>query len=270
MPEGAEHTAAEMMCVAAARQVLEDEAVLVGMGPPLLAMALAKTLRRPGMWYVTEAGAFDWDPAVSGDAAPYQIADPRLAEGSSMVSDMGEALGGAVMGRWLDCAVLQAAQVDRFGNLNTMIIGPYRSPKRRLPGTGGNSDSGASARRVISTLPLERRRFAERVDFITTAGYISGPGARREAGIPPQGPNLCVTTGAVFAFDTPDGGETGSCEMTLWRTFPGVSVEDVRAVIPWKLRVSGDLGEEPPPTDEELAELRRLDHTREHLAPGRY
>ncbi len=123
---------------------------------------------------------------------------------------------------------------------------------------------------MVSTVPLEARRFAERVDFRTTAGYITGPGARREAGLAAQGPNACVTTKCVFRFDTPDGGESGSCEMVLDGLFEGVTVEDVLEIVPWDLKVADEDLRIPPPTEAELAAIEALDADHEHRRPGRY
>ena len=259
----------DMLCIAAAREVHNDDAVLVGMGPPLLVCALAKQIHAPGMTYVTESGPIDWvlDPEHQ---APIQIAEAKLAEGAAMLGDMIDALGVIVMGGRATAAVLQSAQIDRLGNMNTMVIGDYTKFKRRLPGTGGHADSGASAGRVISTVPFESRRFRERVDFRTTAGYIDGPGGRVNAGLNLQGPNVCVTTACIFTFDTPDGGETGSCEMTLDGLFPGVSVEDITSQIPWDLRVSDNVHAIPHPTTEELEMLNLLDRNFVHRVPGRY
>ncbi len=258
-----------MMIIATAREVRDGESTIVGMGPPLLSAALAKVHHAPNMWYCTESGPLDWAPTGKDIPAPIGIADASLVEGASMSGSMEDALGAFVNGGWAQSAILQAAQVDRFGNLNTMLAGTYENPTRRLPGTGGSADIGASAQRVISTLPLEPRRFRERVDFRTTPGYIDGPGGRAEAGLGPQGPNRCATTMCVFGFDTPDGGLTGSCEMVLEQLFPGVSLEEVQAIVPWELKISPDLSTATPPTDEELALVRHLDNGN-HLTPGRY
>jgi glutaconate CoA-transferase subunit B len=264
-----EHDPIDMLCIAAAREVRNDDAVLVGMGPPLLVCALSKQIHAPRMTYVTESGPIDWvlDPKHQ---APIQIAEPKLAEGAAMLGDMIDALGVIVMGGRATTAVLQSAQIDRLGNMNTMVIGDYTRFERRLPGTGGHADSGASAGRVISTVPFESRRFKERVDFRTTAGYIDGPGGRVKAGLRPQGPNLCVTTACIFSFDTPDGGETGSCEMILDGLFPGKSVEDITSQIPWDLRISDNVRNITPPTSEELEMLNLLDRDYVHRVPGRY
>ncbi|NQW18049.1 MAG: CoA-transferase subunit beta [Chloroflexi bacterium] len=259
----------DMMCIAAARELRNDDAVLVGMGPPLLACAVSKHIHAPGMTYVTESGPIDWvlEPEHQ---APIQIAEAKLAEGASMLGDMIDALGVIVMGGRATAAVLQSAQIDRFGNMNTMVIGDYTRPQRRLPGTGGHADSGASAARVISTVPMERRRFKERVDFRTTAGYIEGPGGRTNAGLQPQGPNVCITTACIMTFDTTDGGESGTCEMMLVGLFPGVSIIDVTSQVQWDLRVSDNVHEIAPPTAEELEMLRLLDQNFVHRTPGRY
>lgn len=259
----------DMLCIAAAREVAENETVLVGMGPPLLIGTVAKTIHRPEMVFVTESGPMDWTPS-EGVPAPYQIADTAMTEGSAMVTDMLDALGLFLMGGNASSAIFQAAQIDRFGNLNTILVGSYSNWSRRFPGTGGNIDGGASARRMISTLPLESRRFRERVDFRTTAGYLEGPGAREEAGLRPQGPNVCVTTMCVFRFDTSDAGRTGSCEMYLDGLFDGVSVEDVKAIVPWDLQIASNLVSVPPPTATELEAINVLDAERVFRVPGRY
>lgn len=260
----------DMMCIAAAREIEDGDAVLVGMGPPLLVCSIAKLVTAPRMAFVTESGPMDWEPPADGRRAPSQIADPILTEGSAMVGDMVDVLGAFVMGGNADAAVLQGAQIDRFGNLNTLLIGSYAAPRRRFPGAGGNVDTGASAKRVITTMPLEPRRFVARVDFRTTAAYIDGPGARKRAGLRPQGPNACVTTKCVFRFDTPDGGETGTCEMVLDGLFEGITVEDVLEIVPWELKVAGEIEQIPPPTEAELAAINSLDADREHRVPGRY
>lgn len=119
-------------------------------------------------------------------------------------------------------------------------------------------------------MPQERRRFVPRVDFNTSPGYISGAGARRKAGLEPQGPNTVVSTFGVFGFDTPDGGESGSCEMVLEAVFPNIDPEVVKIETGWELRVADDVRQIEPPTEEELTVLRRLDPHFFYLTPGRY
>ena len=137
-------------------------------------------------------------------------------------------------------------------------------------GSGGNTDAACLAPRVISILSLEPRRFVEQVSFVASPGYLRGPGERAAAGLGPQGPNLVVSTMGVFAFDTPDGGLTGSCEMVLVKTFRGFDAEVVQALIPWPLRLSATLVECEPPTELELTLVRYLDPGPIYLRAGRY
>ncbi len=166
--------------------------------------------------------------------------------------------------------MLQAAQVDRFGNLNTLVLGDYTAPERRLGGTGGNTEIACLAKRMITIMPQERRRFVERVDFNTSPGYIEGPGARRRHGLDAQGPNRVVSTFGVYRFDTADGGESGSCEMVLEAVFPGMDPDVVKMETGWDLKVAESVREAEPPADDELALLRRLDPYSYYLVPGRY
>ncbi|MEO8540486.1 MAG: CoA-transferase [bacterium] len=266
-----EYSLAEMMVVQAARELAGSGRAFVGMGLPMLATALTKFHHDPSVVYSTEVGVGDWDPfAGDVDRAPSGVADPILNRGAGYVGDMIDALGGWLMGGRLDVAVLTAAEVDRFGNLNTLLIGDPAQPSTRLPGTGGNTDAACLAPRVIVLMSLEPRRFVERVSFITSPGYITGPGARREAGLDLQGPNMVVSTMGVFTFDTSDGGETGSCEMELAKVFPGFSADVIESLIPWPLRVRADVGECAAPTEAELTLLRSLDPGPVYLREGRY
>jgi len=264
-----EYTLAELMCVTAARAFPAKGVVMAGMGLPMLTATLAKMMHAPGIVICTEVGAFDWQPAPDVSRAPVGIHDINLNDGSAMVSDMVDALGTLLMGGNVDLGVLSAAQVDRFGNLNTLVLGDYRDPERRLGGTGGNTEIACLAKRILTIMPQERRRFVERVDFNTSPGYIDGPGARGRAGLPPQGPNTVVSTFGVFGFDTSDGSE-GSCEMVLEAVFPNMDPDIVRLETGWALRVADDVAEIEPPAAEELALLRRLDPYHFYLTPGRY
>jgi glutaconate CoA-transferase, subunit B len=265
-----EYTLAEMMCIATARAMPKKGVVMLGMGLPVLAGTLAKMLHAPDLHICTEVGAFDWEPRVDIPRASIGIHDLLLNDGSAMVSDMVDALGSLLMGGNVDIGVLSGAQIDRFGNLNTLVMGDYLAPERRLGGTGGNTEIACLAKRVITIMPQERRRFVPRVDFNTSPGYISGRGAREAAGLEPQGPNGVVSTFGVFGFDTTDGGRSGSCEMVLEAVFPNMEPEIVQIETGWELRISNDVRQIEPPTDEELALLRRLDPHHFYLTPGRY
>ncbi|MBK6662722.1 MAG: hypothetical protein IPG47_08175 [Thermoflexaceae bacterium] len=205
--------------------------------------------------------------AVAGAGRhPRHQPEPRVGDGERHGRRPRHAPHGRQRGPW---RALGGAQVDRFGNLNTLVMGDYREPERRLGGTGGNTEIACMARRVLTVMPQERRRFVERVNFNTSPGYIDGPGARARAGLGPQGPNAVVSTFGVFAFDTPDGA-TGSCEMVLERVFPNMDPDIVRLETGWDLRVAPNITEVPPPTGEELTLLRRLDPHHFYLTPGRY
>jgi glutaconate CoA-transferase subunit B len=182
---------------------------------------------------------------------------------------MVDALGSMAMGGRVDLAVLSAAEVDRFGNLNALLIGDPAAPDVRFPGTGGNTDAACTVRRTLVVMSLEPRRFVEKVSFLTSPGYIDGPGARRAAGLGPQGPNMVVSTLGVFDFDTADGAG-GSCEMRLLKLYPGVEQSTIEAMIPWPLVVANSVEVCSPPSPDELALLRNLDPRKQYLRGGRY
>lgn len=261
----------EMMVIQAAREIAGAGKAFVGMGLPMLATAITKLHHDPSLYYNTEVGVADWDPfPLEVDRAPSGVADPILDRGAGFVGDMVDALGGWLMGGKLDVAVLTGAEIDRFGNINTLLMGDPANPVTRLPGTGGNTDAACLAPRVIVLMSQEPRRFVERVSFITSPGYIDGPGARRRAGLDPQGPNVVVSTMGVFGFDTPDGGTTGTCEMVLTKTLPGFTADVIKGMVPWPLRVSGRCSACEPPTERELELVRSLDPGPIYLRDGRY
>lgn len=265
-----EYTLAEMMCVAAAREFPKTGVVMLGMGLPVLTGTLARLLHSPDVVICTEVGAFDWQPRNDVTRASVGIHDLILNDGAVMVTDMVDALGTLLMGGNVDLGVLGAAQIDRFGNLNTLLLGSYQATERRLGGTGGNTEIACLARRLLTIMPQERRRFVERVDFNTSPGYVSGPGARQRAGLDPQGPNRVVSTFGIFGFDTHDGGESGSCEMVLEAVFPNMDPDVVRIETGWDLRLAAHVATVEPPAAEELTLLRRLDPYHFYLTPGRY
>lgn len=267
---GGEYTLAELMCVVAAREFPKQGVVMLGMGLPVLAGTLAKMLHAPDIAFCTEVGAFDWQPRPDVERASIGIHDLILNDGAVMVSDMVDALGTLLMGGNVDFGVLGAAQVDRFGNLNTLLMGSYQAPERRLGGTGGNTEIACLSKQVLTIMPQEWRRFVQRVDFNTSPGYVDGPGGRERAGLDPQGPNRVVSTFGVFGFDTDDGGESGSCEMVLEAVFPNMDPEIVKLETGWDLKVAERVTEIEPPTAEELTLLRRLDPYHFYLTPGRY
>lgn len=266
----AKYSLPEMMCIQAAREIAGAGVTFVGQGLPLLATTMTKLHYDPSIIYTTEIGIIDWEPVPSEvDRAPVSIAEPVLTRGASFIGDMVEALGGLLMGGHVDTTVLSAGQVDKYGNLNALLIGDPASPTLRFPGTAGNTDLACLAKRLITIMSLEPRRFVEHVSFLTSPAYISGPGARRAAGLADQGPNLVISTMGVFDFDTPDGGQTGSCELQLKKLYPNTKTADIEAILPWRLKVADDVEECVPPSEDELDLVRRLD-AGAFLIPGRY
>jgi glutaconate CoA-transferase subunit B len=266
-----EYTLQEMMVVQTAREIAGARHAFIGMGLPMLATAVSKAIHDPNIAYSTEVGVADWSPREDDwNRAPLGIADPILNRDAAIIGDMVDSLGGWLMGGRYDLAVLTAAEIDRFGNLNTLLIGDPKRPDVRLPGTGGNTDAACLAPRTVVIMSLEPRRYVERVSFLASPGYLDGPGGRARAGLQAQGPNVVISTMGVFTFDTPDGGASGSCEMQLSKTFDGIPAEAVSAIIPWELRIVPDAVVCEPPSARELELVRSLDPGPTYLRPGRY
>lgn len=236
----------EMMIVAAARALAGIRTVFVGVGLPNIACNLAQRTVAPDLELVYESGVYGARPA----RLPLSIGDPALVTGALSVCSMADLFGLYLQGGRIDVAFLGGAQIDRYGNLNTTVIGDYAHPKVRLPGSGGACEIAIHARQVFIIMRLSRRSFVERLDFLTSPGHLGGAGEREHLGMPGRGPQVVVTDKSVFRFD-PDSGE-----MVLVSLHPGVRLEDVRAEMGWDPRVSPDLTETEPPTPEELRLLR--------------
>jgi glutaconate CoA-transferase subunit B len=170
-----------------------------------------------------------------------------------MIGGLVEIMGLFLQAGHGDVGFLSGSQVDKYGNINTTVIGDYENPKSRLPGSGGANPIGSLARRILIIALHNSRRLAEKVDFITTPGYIDGPGARERWGLPPNtGPEVLITNKAVLRFDRDAG------EAYLESYHPGSSVDDAVENTPWDLNVSDDVGETEPPTAEELRVIREV------------
>lgn len=243
------HTAEEMMTVTAARALAGRTSCFVGIGLPSTAANLARRLHAPGLVLIYESGAIGAKPS----RLPLSIGDGELAETADAVVTVPEVFNYWLQPGRIDVGFLSAAQLDRFGNLNTTSIGSdYRNPKVRLPGAGGAPEIAASCREVFLMLRHSRRAFVERIDFVTSVGHGEGPGHRERLGLRGRGPVLLVTDIGVLAPDP------ATCELTLTKIHPGRTVDEARAATGWELAVSGTLAETEPPTDEELDVLRRL------------
>jgi glutaconate CoA-transferase subunit B len=238
----------ELMVAAAAREISDGEWVFVGMRLPLLAFAVAKATHAPRAVGFYESG-------VIREGAPQEslltMGDPAHVRGATFCGAMLDVMGLLQQGR-VQVGFLGAAEVDRFGNLNT-VWGQADGRSVRLPGSGGACDIACLARRTVVMLEHDRRRFVERVAHLTSPGYGAGNGWRRAQGLPAgSGPSAVITTLGVLRF-TADG------EAFLASVHPGVSVEDVLRNTGWTLRVADKLTETPAPTPQELAVMRKMD-----------
>jgi glutaconate CoA-transferase subunit B len=222
-----------MMAVEAARRLSDGDVCFVGIGLPSLAANLARTTHAPGCVLIYESGTIGSKPAE----LPLSIGDGELAETADAVVSVPEMFAYWLQGGHIDVGFLSAAQIDRWGNLNSTVIGDYASPKVRLPGGGGAPEISTSAQKVFVMLRQTPRAFVERLDFLTSSGD-------RVA--------LVVTDLGILEPD-PE-----SRELTLTFTHPGVEVDQVREATGWELRVADDLGETAPPAEEELTRLRAL------------
>ncbi len=243
------YTADEMMTVAAARALRDGAVCFVGIGLPSSAANLARRTHAPGLVLIYESGTVGAKP----DTLPLSIGDGILAETADAVVSVPEVFNYWLQPGRIDVGFLSAAQLDRFANINTTIVGgDYRNPVVRLPGAGGAPEIAASCKEVIVVLRHSRRAFVDRVDFVTSVGFGDGPGCRERLGLRGAGPTMVITDLGVLE-PGPRGGE-----LTLTHLHPGNTVEQARAATGWDLAVAGELRQTPPPGPAELATLRAL------------
>jgi glutaconate CoA-transferase subunit B len=242
-----------MMAVEAARRIADGTVCFVGIGLPSTAANLARLTHAPRTVLVYESGTIGSKPRT----LPLSIGDGELAETADAVVPVPEIFAYWLQGGRIDVGFLGAAQIDRLGNLNSTVIGDYERPKVRLPGGGGAPEIAAMAKEVIVMLRQSRRSFVDRLDFRSSVGFGDAPGDRKRLGMPGRGPTVVITDLGVLRPD-PE-----SRELVLTQIHPGVSVEQAREQTGWPLRVSEDIEETEPPTDDELRELRELKATLE-------
>lgn len=244
-----EYTSDEMMSVAAARALGDGMSCFVGIGLPSTAANLARRGHAPTLTLIYESGCLGAKPT----RLPLSIGDGELADTADAVVSVPEVFNYWLQPGRIDVGFLGAAQLDKFGNINTTVIGPdYGNPKVRLPGAGGAPEIAASCREVFVVLRQSTRTFVEKVDFVTSFGHGTGKGDRERLGLPGAGPTLVVTDLGLLRPDP----ETA--ELTLTELHPGVEVDQVVEATGWKLKVSGDLATTPAPTEAELRILRDL------------
>ena len=251
----ANYSSSEMMIVAAARLLRDGDVVFVGIGQPNLACNLARRTHAPNLNMIYEAGVIGAQPS----RLPLSIGDPCLVSGAASICSMYEIFAFYLQNGKIDVGFLGGAQIDRFGNINATVIGPYHKPKVRLPGSGGAAEIAAWANRIYCLTPHQVRRFPEKCDFVTSAGFLSGRKEREAKGLRGGGPHEVVTDLGIL---TPD--ESG--ELTLTALHPGATVEQAIKNTGWPLKVASDLKTTEPPTGEELRLLREeLDPTGMYL-----
>jgi glutaconate CoA-transferase, subunit B len=251
---GPEYSPSEMMVVAAARVLTDGQVCFVGIGAPSTAANLARSTHAPRLVLVYESGTIGAKPA----RLPLSIGDGELADTADAVVSVPEIFNFWLQAGRIDVGFLGAAQIDRFANLNTTVVGPYRHPTVRLPGAGGAPEIAACCREVFIMIRQSPRTFVDRLDFRTSVGFGDGPGDRERLGLRGAGPTLVVTDLGLMHPD-PD-----TCELTLTHLHPGVTIERAREATGWELAVADELQTTEPPTATELEQLRRLEQTKEY------
>ena len=246
------YTKSEIMIAASARQLDAVRNCFVGVGLPNIVCNLAQRTVSPDLQLVYESGVFGARP----ERLPLSIGDPTLVTGATAVTSMFELFAYYLQAGLIDVAFLGAAQIDRFGNINTTVIGDYDHPKVRLPGSGGACEIAINARQVMVIMRQGTRSFVDTIDFRTSPGHSGDPAHDAARGWWGSGPTSVVTDLGTYAFDASTG------EMTLTTLHPGVTLEQVRDNMGWEPRVADGLGETPAPSDEELRLIR------EELDPG--
>jgi glutaconate CoA-transferase subunit B len=238
----------EMMTIAASRALGNDDVCFVGIGAPSAACNLARLTRCPDITLIYESGTLGTRP----DVLPLSIGDGELAETAVTTVSVPEMFRYWLQGGHISIGFLGAAQLDRFGNINTTVIGDYDQPKVRLPGGGGAPEIASQCGQVFVTVKHRRRSLVERIDFTTSLGFGPTGRERDELGITTAGPTLVVTDLAVLRPED-DGNE-----LVVEALHPGVTRDEVVEATGWDVRFAATVEETPPPTDEELHVLRDL------------
>jgi glutaconate CoA-transferase, subunit B len=245
-PANETYNPSELLICTAARLMPDNTTAFIGTGIPMLAASLAQRMHAPNLVTIFEFGG----TGAILDSLPLAVGGECTFNRAVAASGICDVVETAQRG-FVEFGFLGGAQIDPYGNLNSTVIGPHDHPKVRLPGSGGANDVGSHCWQTIAIMRQDKRRFIEKIDFITTPGYLSGPEAREAAGLPPgTGPYRVVTNLAILGYD-PD------CKrMVLLATQPGVTVQDVIENTGFELLIASQVEENPPPTAEELRILR--------------
>ncbi len=243
-----DYTPEEMMTVAAARTLRDGAVCFVGIGLPSAVANLARLTHAPDLVLIYESGTIGSRPAV----LPLSIGDGELATTATAVVPLPEIFAYWLQAGRIDVGFLGAAQIDRFGNLNSTVIGPYDHPATRLPGAGGAQEISALAKETYVVLKQSPRTFVPALDFRTSAGFLEGGDARARLGLPGAGPTRVITDLGILR-PHPE-----TRELELRERYQGVTVDQVRSATGWPLRVADRVDTLPPPTAAELIVLRDL------------
>lgn len=241
------YTLHELLIIAVAKEIRDYENVILGVGLPTTAGALAKALYAPHATLMMESGIIDFEPLLPLN----HIADAHACRGFSYATDLFSAFTMTYRG-FVDVCFLGVGQIDKYGNLNTTCIGDYNKPTMRLPGSGGAADFISYAKRTVLT--MLGGQFVNTLDYLTSPGYLTGGDSRDQSGLFPKGsgPSMLLTTKGIFRFDPV------TREMYLAQIHPKVNVEDVKKDVPWDLKIAEDLSETPHPKDEEIDFIRNF------------
>ena len=246
----ANYTTTEVMTIAASRLLKNGAVCFVGIGVPSTAANLARLTHAPDIVLIYESGPIGAKPEV----LPLSIGDGDLAERADTVVSTPEIFRYWLQGGRVDVGFLGAAQIDRFANINTTVIGDYKKPTTRLPGAGGAPEIASCAKEVILILKQSARAFVKKLDFLTSVGHLDGGDARQKLGLPGKGPAAVVTDLCIM-----EPQETTK-ELTVTQMHPGVTREQIQKATGWDIRFASDVKESAAPTNDELRVLRDLLH----------
>jgi len=239
----------ELMACVAGRMLEDKKSVLVGTGLPIVAAMFAQRLHAPGLLIIFEAGGV----GARVPALPISVGDSRTFYKASAATSMHDVMS-LLQAGFADFGFLGAAQIDCYGNINTTVIGPYRKPKVRLPGSGGANDVGSLCQKTIIIMRQDKTKFVQKLDFLTTPGYLTGSGAREKAGLPDSsGPYRVVTQLGVYGFNLK------TKKMELAALHPGVTLAEIQSSSQFEILMPETIEETQPPTKKELEILRKID-----------
>ncbi len=256
---GPDFTPNEMMTIAASRALGNNDVCFVGIGAPSAACNIARLIHAPDITLIYESGTIGTAP----DVLPLSIGDGELCDTALTTVPVPEMFRYWLQGGRITIGFLGAAQIDRFGNINTTVVGEYERPVVRLPGGGGAPEIASSSQEVYITLAQSRRAMVEKIDFYTSFGHGDGGDHRQRLGIDTKGPTLLITDLAIWR------PHSQTREFTVVSLHPGVTREMVQETCGWKVNFGGVLEETPPPTEQELSTLRDLKARTEAAHKGR-